>query len=49
MAVLIAGYPRHDETLTALEHGPAMHLLKPITVADIEAVFRIVFKDQMAS
>jgi excisionase family DNA binding protein len=46
VVVLITGYPYHDETLAALEHGPAMLLLKPIKLADIEAVLKIVFKEQ---
>lgn len=46
MVVLITGYPYHDETLAALEHGPAMLLPKPIKLADIEAVLKIVFKEQ---
>lgn len=44
VVVLITGYPHHDETLAALEYGPAMLLPKPIKGADIEAVLRIVFK-----
>ncbi len=44
VVVLITGYPYHDETLAALEHGPAMVLPKPIKLADIEAVLKIVFK-----
>ncbi len=44
VVVLITGYPHHDETLAALEHGPAMLLPKPIKVADVEAVLKIVFK-----
>jgi len=46
VVVLITGYPYHDETLAALEHGPAMLLPKPIRLADIEAVLEIVFKEQ---
>lgn len=46
VVVLITGYPYHDETLAALEHGPAMLLMKPIKLADIEAVLKIVFKEQ---
>jgi excisionase family DNA binding protein len=46
VVVLITGYPYHDETLAALEHGPAMLLPKPIRLADIEAVLKIVFKEQ---
>ena len=44
VVVLITGYPYHDETLAALEYGPAMLLPKPIKLTDIEAVLRIVFK-----
>jgi excisionase family DNA binding protein len=42
--VIITGYPHHQETLAALEHGPAMLLPKPIKLQDIEAVLKIVFK-----
>ena len=45
VVVVITGYPRHDETLAALECGPAMLLPKPITLADIDAVLKIVFKE----
>lgn len=45
VVVLITGYPYHDETLAALEYGPAMLLPKPIKVADIDAVLKIVFKE----
>ncbi len=44
LVVLITGHPYHEETLTALEHGPAMLLRKPIKLADIHAVLEIVFK-----
>jgi len=44
VVVLITGFPYHEETLTALEHGPAMLLPKPIKLKDIEAVLKIVFK-----
>jgi excisionase family DNA binding protein len=44
VVVLITGYPHHEETLEALEWGPAMLLPKPLKVADIEEVLRIVFK-----
>lgn len=44
LVVLITGFPHHDETLAALEHGPAMLLPKPIKLADIEAVLKIAFK-----
>jgi excisionase family DNA binding protein len=47
--VLVTGYPYHDETLAALEHGPAMLLSKPIKLIDIEAVLKIVFKEHKAS
>lgn len=49
IVVLITGYPYHDETLAALEHGPAMLLPKPIKLTDIEAVLKIVFKEHKAS
>ncbi len=42
VVVLITGYPNHEETLAALKHGPAMVLPKPIKIADIESVCRIV-------
>ncbi len=45
VVVLITGYPYHDETLAALEYGPAMLLRKPIKLTDIDAVFEIVFKE----
>lgn len=45
VVVIITGYPRHDETLAALEFGPAMLLPKPIKLADIQAVLKIVFKE----
>lgn len=45
LVVLITGFPDHDETLAALEHGPAMLLRKPIKLSDIEAVLKIVFKN----
>ncbi len=48
VVVVITGYPYHDETLTALQYGPAMVLPKPIKLADIEAVLRIVFKAERA-
>ncbi|MBI4841724.1 MAG: response regulator [candidate division NC10 bacterium] len=44
LVVLITGHPYHDETLAALEHGPAMLLRKPIKLADIHAALEIVFK-----
>ena len=44
VVVLITGYPYHDETLAALDYGPAMLLPKPIKIVDIDAVLRIVFK-----
>jgi excisionase family DNA binding protein len=46
VVVLITGYPYHDETLAALDHGPAMLLRKPIKLPDIHAVLEIVFKEQ---
>ena len=44
VVVLVTKNPDHDETLAALEHGPAMILQKPIKTSDLEAVFGIVFK-----
>jgi two-component system, OmpR family, response regulator VicR len=46
VVVLITGYPHHEETMAALEFGPAMLLSKPIKLVDIEAVLKMVFKDQ---
>jgi excisionase family DNA binding protein len=46
IVVLITGFPDHDETLAALEHGPAMLLRKPIKLTDIHAVLEIVFKER---
>jgi excisionase family DNA binding protein len=46
VVVLITGYPDHEETMAALDLGPAMLLSKPIKLADIEAVLKIVFKGQ---
>jgi excisionase family DNA binding protein len=46
VVIIITGYPHHAETLTALQHGPAMLLAKPIKLADIDAVLKIVFKEQ---
>jgi len=46
VVVLITGYPYHDDTLAALEHGPTMLLPKPIKLVDIEAVLKMVFKEQ---
>ena len=45
IVVLITGFPDHDQTLAALEHGPAMLLRKPIKLTDIEAALEIVFKE----
>lgn len=44
VVVLITGYPDHEETLAALEYGPAMLLRKPIKLEDIDTVLEIVFK-----
>ncbi len=49
VVVVITGYPQHEETLTALECGPAMLLPKPIKITDIDAVLKIVFKGHEAS
>ncbi len=49
VVVLITGFPHHDDTLTALEHGPAMLRPKPITLTDIDAVLKIVFKEPRTS
>lgn len=45
LVVLITGFPDHDETLAALECGPAMLLRKPIKLTDIQAALEIVFKE----
>lgn len=44
VVVLITGFPYHEETVAALEYGPAMVLRKPIKLDDIHAVLEIVFK-----
>ncbi len=46
VVVVITGFPHHEETLAALAHGPAMLLAKPINLADIDAVLKIVFREQ---
>jgi excisionase family DNA binding protein len=46
VVVIVTGHPHHEETLAALEHGPAMLLAKPIRLSDIEAVLKIVFEDE---
>jgi excisionase family DNA binding protein len=45
VVVLITGYPDHDETLAALEFGPAMLLPKPFRLGDLDTVLKIVFKN----
>jgi len=47
VVVLVTGYPDHEETLAALEYGPAMILLKPIKVCDLYTVLKIVFNERM--
>jgi excisionase family DNA binding protein len=44
VVVLVTGYPKHHETLAALEYGPAMILPKPIKACDLHAVLKILFK-----
>ncbi|MBI4241209.1 MAG: response regulator [Candidatus Rokubacteria bacterium] len=44
VVVIITGHPHHEETLVALEYGPAVLLRKPIRLSDLDAVFDIVFK-----
>jgi excisionase family DNA binding protein len=44
IVVLITGFPQHDETLAALEFGPAMLLPKPFRLGDLDTVLKIVFK-----
>jgi DNA-binding NtrC family response regulator len=48
VVVLVTGYPDHEETLAALQHGPAMLLPKPVKVSDIYSVLKIVFQEQIA-
>jgi excisionase family DNA binding protein len=45
VVVLITGYPHHSETLAALDYGPAMLIPKPIKMADIDAILKIVWKE----
>ncbi len=45
VVVISTGFPQHEETLEALEYGPAMLLRKPVKISDIETVLRIVFED----
>jgi len=45
LVVLITGFPHHEETLAALEYGPAMLLRKPIKLSDIDAALEIAFKE----
>ena len=47
VVVLVTGYPDHDETLAALQYGPAMLLPKPIKVCDLYTVLKIVFNERM--
>ena len=47
VVVLVTGYPDHEETLAALQFGPAMLLPKPVKVSDIYAVLKIVFKEKV--
>jgi len=47
VVVLVTGCPDHDETLAALQYGPAMLLPKPVKVSDIYAVLKIVFKEKV--
>jgi excisionase family DNA binding protein len=46
VVVLVTGFPHHEEAIAALEYGPAMMLPKPIKLADIESVLKIVFKEK---
>ncbi len=46
VVIIITGFPHHEQTVAALAHGPAMLLAKPIKLADIDAVLKIVFKDK---
>lgn len=46
--IIITGFPHHDETLAALKYGPAMLLPKPIKLADINTVLKMVFREQEA-
>jgi excisionase family DNA binding protein len=45
LVVLITGYPQHEKTLAALEHGPAMFLPKPIKLEDIHTVLKVEFNE----
>lgn len=45
VVVLITGFPDHNETVAALEYGPALVLVKPVKITDIDATLRIVFKE----
>ncbi len=40
--VISTGFPQHEETLAALEYGPAMLLRKPVKLSDIDAVLKFV-------
>ena len=43
-AVTTSKNPDHEETLAALEYGPAMVLPKPVKADDLYSVLKIVFK-----
>ena len=45
VVVISTGFPQHEETLAALDYGPAMFLLKPIKMTDIETVLKMVFEE----
>ena len=49
VVVIITGFPHHEETLAALELGPAMLLAKPIKLTDIETVLKIVFRERKSA
>ncbi len=49
VVIIITGFPHHEETLAALQLGPAMLLAKPIKLADIDEVFKVVFKKERKS
>jgi DNA-binding NtrC family response regulator len=48
VVVLITGFPHHEEAMASLKFGPAMLLPKPIKIADIDAVLKIVFEEPRA-
>ncbi len=45
VVVISTGFPNHEETLAALDYGPAMFLRKPVKMNDIETVLKMVFEE----